>query len=182
MKRVPVRTRWVVATLVAAVLAAVLCAVQAVAILRFRDPQPDVIAAVGDSVSSQGVTFRVDTFTVATQLPAKKGAGPLRAMTGAVLVRNVVTVRVDDPGRDLTKVYCGFSLVAPDGRAWQPSDDAYKAAGPERVTCASNADLPLTIGRPYEVGTAFEIPAELAGEVSLRIEQGWQEQILQFHR
>jgi hypothetical protein len=54
MKRVPVRTRWVVATLVAAVLAAVLCAVQAVAILRFRDPQPDVIAAVGDSVSSQG--------------------------------------------------------------------------------------------------------------------------------
>lgn len=177
-----VRTRWVIATALAAVLAGVLCAVQAVAILQFRDPQPDAIAAVGESITSAGVTFQVDTFTVAKQLPAKEDAEPLRAMAGAVLVRNVVTVRVDDPGRDLTKVYCGFSLVAPDGREWQPSDDAYKAAGPERVTCASNEDLPLAIGRPYEVGTAFEIPADLAGEVSLRIEQGWQEQTLQVHR
>jgi hypothetical protein len=182
MMHVTLRTRWVLATASAAVLAGVLCAVQAVAILRFRDPQPDLIAAVGEPITSAGVIFRLDTFTVAKQLPAKDGAEPLRAMPGAVLVRNVVTVRVDDPARDLTKVYCGFTLVAPDGRQWQPSDDAYQAAGPERVTCASNADLPLAIGRPYEVGTAFEIPAEVSGEVSLRIEQGWQEQNLQFHR
>ena len=181
--RLSVRTRWVVAAAVLMVLALGICTVQAAAILRFRNPRPDVVAGVGEPVTVDGVSYRLDTFTVAPQLAAKEpGAEPIRAMADAILVQSVLTVRVEDPSRDLTAIYCTRRLVTPDGRSWSDFDDAYKVAGPERVTCSTSDDQPVTVGRPYQVGSVYQIPASVADQVSLRVELGSGAPTLLFRR
>lgn len=179
-RRMRTGARWTIAAVLATVLALGICTVQAAAILRFREPAPLVTAAVGQPVTSDGVTYRVDAFTVASQLPANDSTKPVRAMARAKLIQTIVTVRVDDPARDLTTIDCTMTLAAADGRNWQPSDDGYDVLGPDRVTCSSSEEHPVKVGRPFQVGAVFEIPASATDAVTLQLGSG--RQTLEFHR
>jgi hypothetical protein len=182
MRRLSPRTRWALAAAAVVLLALCSCLLQGVAVLRFREPRPDVTAGLGQPVTIDGVTFRLDTFTVATQLPARRDPEPVRAMAGAVLVNIVLTVRVDDASRDLTRIYCFPRLTDPAGRRWQRHFDEYRVAGPERTTCSANKDFPVVVGRAYQVGATFQVPADAGPRVSVLMETGSGEEVVEFRR
>lgn len=180
---------WVALFLGALSLALALCAYQAQAIARFRDPVPDLSARVGETVTVDGITYRLDSFVVAQQLPAKQdpsdteASPPVRPMAGAALVGTTLTVTVLEPARDLTTVYCDFTLVDGRGRSWVRDYDAeYAAAGPEARVCSGTEENPLRLQRPMPIGIVFMIPQDAAAQIRFRIRLGTDQRLIEFRR
>jgi hypothetical protein len=160
-----------------------LCLMQGLAILAFRDPQPTVSARLGEWVEVAGARYRLDEFTVARDLAAKPGEGPLLAMDGALLVRAVITIEVVEPAKNVDELYCTFGLIDDRRRTWTADFDVnYLAAGPDRVTCANSETNPVEAGTPYAVGNAFTIPADAGPSVKLRLELPTDRELIEFSR
>lgn len=156
------------------------CAVQTMAILRFRDPQPTVTA--GERVTLNGVGYTLDEFVVGPGLPAKPDQDPVTAPPGTALVGIAMTVVVDDPDRDTATLSCSLTLVDDRRRRWTVDYDVgYRATLPERSTCAGSKEYPVIPGRPYAVGAAFTVPAD-AADLRLRLELPTDRQVIEFHR
>lgn len=176
-------TRWDLAFAALLVLALALCLVQTTAILRFRDPQPSVVATVGERVELDGVDLTLDRLVIAPELPSRPDREPAVAMAGAALVGVWLSVDVTDPARDAGQLFCYLTLVDDQGRRWTTDFDvASRADLPERTGCAATDDQPVTPGQPYAVGAAFTIPAGAADQVRLRLELESDQVLLEFRR
>lgn len=157
---------------------------QARYIRQFRDPAPTVESRVGQPVSVAGTSFKLDAFTVAEQLPGREPtADPVVALPGAVLVQTLLTVEVLDPHRDLSTLYCEFVLVDDRGRRWRRSTEVeYDVAGPEALTCSGTTDRPVRLGRPFQLGVVFMVPAEAADQLRLRMRLPTEQLLVEFRR
>lgn len=176
-------SRWTLGFLALLVLALALCLVQTAAILRFRDPSPAVTARVGEPVEVNGVRLRLDRLEVAPRLPVKPDQEPVVAIPGASLVGVWLTLEVTDPARDLSRLSCYLTLVDDRDRTWTTDYDVgYRAALPERSTCASTETSPVSPNQPYLVGAAFTIPADAAATVRLRLELSTDQVLVEFAR
>jgi hypothetical protein len=176
-------TRWDLGFAALLVLALALCLVQTVAILRFRDPRPSVVAAVGERVELDGVRLTLDRLVVAPELPARPEQEPVVAMPGARLVAVWLSLEVTDPARDAGQLYCYLTLVDDRDRRWTTDYDiGGRAALPERTGCSATEDRPVTVNQPYAVGAAFTIPADAADRVRLRLELESDQVMVEFRR
>jgi hypothetical protein len=176
-------TSWNLAFLAMLVLAVTACGVQAIAILKFRDPKPNVTVGVGQAVTLNGVRYTLDKLVVGPRLDAKPDQEPVTAMPNAVLVGVAVTIEVAAPGLDTATHYCEFTLVDDRGRRWSPDHDVgYRAALPERTSCASGKDRPVLPGVPFQVGAAFTVPAHAADRIRLRLELPTDQTMIEFRR
>lgn len=176
-------TRWDLGFVALLVLAVALCLVQTAAILRFRDPQPSVVAGVGERVDLDGVVLILDRFVVEPQLPPRPEQDPVLAMPGARLVGVWLSVELTDPDRDPTQLFCYLTLVDDRGRRWTTDYDVGGRADlPERTGCAATEDRPVPLNQPYAVGAAFMIPADAADRVRLRLELETDQVLVEFRR
>ena len=164
--------------------ALIICGWQASLILRFRSPDPTVAARVGESVVVGGVRYRVDTFETADRFPAAQPDTPdVTAMAGATLVKIIFTEEVIDPGRDLSTLYCDFTVHGPDDRRWSTASDiAYQVRMPEAVTCGGASEKPAQLRVPFEVGALFMVPADAADTLTFRIRLSTERELLEVRR
>ncbi len=175
--------RPVVGLVVGLVVALAACAWPAVQILRFRSPEPSVVAAVGEPVVVGGVRYRVDRFDVGPEFPAAESdQPPVTAPAGAELVRVVFTEEVVDPGRDLETLFCDPTAYAVDGRTWSRTDLEYRLAMPEALTCSGASEAPVAVGRPFEVGVAFLVPVDAVVGLSFRLRLSTERRSVEFRR
>jgi hypothetical protein len=175
--------RWDLGFAALLVLALTLCLLQTVAIVRFRDPSPSIVAKVGEPVELDGVRILVDRFDVGPELPPRPDEDPVVAMTGASLVGVGLRVEITDPARDPGQLSCTFTLVDDRNRRWNPDWDVRRTADlPERLTCAGSEDYPVFPNQPYAVGVAFMVPADAADRVRLRLELESDRVLVEFAR
>ncbi len=160
---------------------------QADAILHFRRPAVDQSLALGERVVIEGVGYGFTGFRSGAELPLdpalRHGADDedvVAALPGAELVQVLLTVEIEDPGRDPQSIYCDPTLVDPAGRTWRTdSDVGYRVAGPEAITCTGDPERRPEVGVPYEVGVVFEVPADAVPGIRVRVRlSGGQDQHL----
>ena len=183
------RNRWLLC--LAAVLFATLVGLgQAHAILEFRRPGVDLVVAPGERVVVEGVGYRLRSLTHAADLPltptlhdlSDHDADLVSAVGGAELVLVVLTVDRVDPARDPNTLFCEVTLRDPAGRSWRSDGTVdYRVAKPEAVSCTGTAASPAKVGVPFDVGTVFQVPADVADQITvrLRLSGGQQRQVLE---
>ena len=163
---------------------------QTEAILDFRRPTVDQHLAPGERVIVDGVGYRLSGFTHATDLPmtpSQRGLDPddddlVSAIGGAELVLVVLNVELLDPNRDPKTLFCDVTLRDPAGRAWRTDGTVdYQVAKPEAVTCTGSLDSGPRVGVPFDVGLVYQVPAEVADQltVRLRLSGGQQNRLLE---
>ncbi len=168
---------------VALLVALIICGWQAVAILRFRSPTPDQTVGIGQTIIRGGVSFRLDTFEVATSFPpAQEDQDPASPLPGATFVRIIFTEEVVDADRDLTTIFCDLSVNSPDGRRWTTSDLAYRVELPEALTCSGSSDNKAKLHVPFQVGALFMVPESSADQLTFRIRLSTERQLIEFTR
>lgn len=129
----------------------------------------------GESVEAGGVRYRLDSFTVADELPAEEaGDPPVRGPAGSKVVLVVVSQTVVDRSVVLDKHLCEMILVAepggPTATTWRPeSDVTFALRRPEALSCGDSKDQPLRYDVERPVGFSFVIPAGSAASVFGRL-------------
>jgi hypothetical protein len=171
------RRRWLLC-LGVVVFAALVGLGQAHAILQFRRPGVDEIVAPGQRAVVDGANYRLSGFTHAADLPltpALRDPGDddddlVSALGGAELVLVVVTVELGDPDRDPRTLFCDLTLRDPVGRSWRTDGTVdYRVARPEAVSCTGTPESPPRVGVPFDVGAVFQVPADVADQVTVRL-------------
>lgn len=175
--------------LVAVLFAAAVGLWQTQAILDFRRPGVDESLGPGQVAVIEGVSYGLSRFTHAPDLPIAPSLRDLAddgdlvsAIGGAELVLVVIGVELLDPGRDPRTVYCEATLRDPSGRSWRTDGSVdYRVAKPEAVSCTGSVDSKTRVGVPFEVGMVFQVPADVADQVTvrLRLSGGQQQRVLE---
>lgn len=149
---------------------------QATPIQRFRNPTVDQTLTTGQPVTIEGVIYRLTSLSHAPQLPVTAvvkesyPGGVVRALPGAEFVQVVLTLERIDPARDPEYIFCDVTLTDGQGRSWTTDGTVdYVVEGPEAVTCRGGGEEPPPLGTPYDVGKVYQVPADVAGDLRVRV-------------
>lgn len=139
-----------------------------------RTPQPDRTVKMGTTVTSEGVTYRLDTMDIRTQFPAQEPDQPVvKAPDGAVIILVLVTVEIIDDGVDPETNYCDATLVAGDGRIWRTEGDiTISMRRPDAYSCTGSYDETIKRHQPLQAGFSYVLPAADADDVTLWLDVG----------
>jgi hypothetical protein len=170
------RVTWWILALAAVLFAAAVGTWQAQAILRFRQPTVDHSLVGRERVVVEGVAYRLTGFHHGADLPLRSDMRDIRdsdvvsALAGAELVQVVLTVEIEDAARRPDSVFCDLTLEDHAGRSWRSDGTVgYEVAGPEASSCTGAYEKPPKAGVPFEVGTVFQVPADVVDDVTVRV-------------
>lgn len=142
---------------------------------RLSPTQAEYALRPGEAVEAGGVRYRLDSFTVADELPAEETDDPpVRGPAGSKVVLVVVSQTVLDRSVVLDDHLCEMILVAEPGGVnaitWRTeSDVTFALRRPEALSCGDSGDQPLDYDVERPVGFSFVIPAGSAGSVFGRL-------------
>jgi len=170
------RRRWWLLCLAGLVFATSVGLWQSRSIQQFRRPEVGQVLRTGERAVFDGVAYQLKAFTHAPELPIKpelrdlRDADVVRALSGAELVQVVLTVERIDPGRRPDTVFCDLTLEDPSGRVWRSDSSVeYDVDGPEASTCGGVEESGPRVGRPFDVGQVFQVPADGVDRVTGRL-------------
>ena len=170
------RVTWWILCLAAVVFAAAVGTWQAQAILRFRQPTVDHTLVGEERIVLEGVAYRLTGFHHGADLPIRSDMRDIRdsdvvsALAGAELVQVVLTVELVDVARPSDTVFCDITVEDSAGRSWRSdSTVGYEVAGPGTSSCTGAYEKEPKVGVPFQVGTVFQVPADVVDDVTVRV-------------
>lgn len=145
-----------------------------------RNPRPDVVLGVGESVEIDGASYRLDAFDVAPRLPAVADAEEewVEALDGAMLVRILLTTEIDGPREPR---YCDPTAYDAAGRRWD-NELLIDVAGTEVYSCDGPSDDPIRPGEPLTVGYVFQVPADAVDTLYVDLSLGYKAGLVRLTR
>jgi len=170
------RLTWWILCLAAVVFVAAVGTWQAQAILRFRQPTVDHTLVGQERVVVEGVAYQLTGFHHGADLPIRPDMRDIRdsdvvsALAGAELVQVILTVELVDVARSPDSVFCDITLEDPAGRSWRSDGTVgYEVASPATSSCTGVYEKTSQVGVPFEVGTVFQVPADVVDDVTVRV-------------
>ncbi|WP_156253612.1 hypothetical protein [Pseudactinotalea terrae] len=139
-----------------------------------RNPVPDAVIGLGETVEIDGASYRFDSLTAAPRLPSTiEGQEWVEAPAGATLVQVVVTTEILSDEVDPETHYCEATAYDAAGRRWR-SDLLSDVAGPEAYSCRGTSEDPIRPGEPLPVGFVFVVPADAVDTLYVDLSLGYE--------
>lgn len=149
-----------------------------------RNPEPDAVIHLGETVQLDGASFRLDTFVAAPRLPSNVPEEEwVVAPDGALLVHVTITTEITDDDVDPTQHYCFATAVDAAQREWQTDTSVgYKVDGPAATSCTGVFDEPIQPHEPLAVGFVFLVPADAVDTLVVDLSLGYRDPTLRLSR